>query len=217
MKTSLLSQRFTDLAEQAKKVLATKHYVNDGYSKGDYVEDLLLIAWKVKAKNLISKACGADSHHFLEFEKNETGFYSTSHSNMLNMKAVFDAAREDYDGGYCNTVRNIVQAEVFGSELEQASELLSAGYLSAAAVIAGVVLETTLRGLCEKLNLSTGKLDRMNADLAKAGHYNQLVAKRITALAQIRNDAAHGNPDKFTRDDVRDMIAYIEGFVGDQL
>jgi hypothetical protein len=55
----------------------------------------------------------------------------------------------------------------------------------AAAVIAGTVLETALRQLC---------LDRMNADLAKAGVYNSLMQKRITALAAIRNRAAHGKP-----------------------
>jgi hypothetical protein len=66
----------------------------------------------------------------------------------------------------------------------------------AAAVIAGTVLETALRQLC---------LDRMNADLAKAGVYNSLMQKRITALAAIRNRAAHGKPNEFTRDDVSAM------------
>ena len=53
----------------------------------------------------------------------------------------------------------------------------------------------------------------MNADLAKAGVYNSLMQKRITALAAIRNSAAHGKPNEFTRDDVSAMIRDVERFV----
>jgi hypothetical protein len=59
---------------------------------------------------------------------------------MLKLKAVFDTAREDFEGGYLISFRNLVQAEVFESELDQAKELQSAGYKVAAAVIAGVIL-----------------------------------------------------------------------------
>jgi hypothetical protein len=52
----------------------------------------------------------------------------------------------------------------------------------------------------------------MNADLAKAGAYNSLVQKRITALAAIRNSAAHGRPQDFTKDDVAAMITDVERF-----
>jgi hypothetical protein len=53
----------------------------------------------------------------------------------------------------------------------------------------------------------------MNADLAKAGVYNSLVQKRITALAAVRNSAAHGNADEFTKEDVSAMIRDFERFV----
>jgi hypothetical protein len=110
-----------------------------------------------------------------------------------------------------------VQADLFSDELEQARELLVGGYTAAAAVIAGVVLETTLRQLCNDNALAFGKLDGMNASLAKAGIYNQIVAKRITSIAAIRNSAAHGNPTEYQRSDVVDMLAYVSNFVGEQL
>ena len=55
------------------------------------------------------------------------------------------------------------------------------------------------------------------ADLAKAGTYHLLVQKRITAIADIRNNAAHGHPERFTAKEVEDMISYIEGFLADYL
>jgi hypothetical protein len=131
--------------------------------------------------------------------------------------AVFRAAREDFEGGYLSSLRSIVQAEVFDSELDQAGELAEKGFILPAAVVAGVVLETTLRELCDRRSLPQGKLDRMNADLAKVGVYNKLVQKRITALADIRNSAAHGHPDQFTAQDVKDMIRDVERLVREHL
>jgi hypothetical protein len=57
----------------------------------------------------------------------------------------------------------------------------------------------------------------MNDDLAKAGAYNSLVQKRITALAAIRNSAAHGKPDDFSEKNVTDMIAQVRDFVESHL
>jgi hypothetical protein len=53
--------------------------------------------------------------------------------------------------------------------------------------------------------------------LAKAGQYNLLVQKRITALADIRNSAAHGKHDQFGESGIADMIRYIESFLADRL
>jgi hypothetical protein len=52
------------------------------------------------------------------------------------------------------------------------------------------VLETGLREKCADNAIEPGKLDKMNADLAKAGINNKLVQKHITALADILNGAA---------------------------
>lgn len=95
--------------------------------------------------------------------------------------------------------------------------MLNHGYYSAAAVIAGVVLETTLREMCANNDIEYGKMDKMNADLAKAGQYNKLTQKQITAIADIRNSAAHGEKDKFNSDDVKRMISYVENFVAEQI
>ena len=57
----------------------------------------------------------------------------------------------------------------------------------------------------------------MNTELAKANVYNLLVQKRLTAIADIRNNAAHGHPEQFQPSDVADMIAYVEGFIAQYL
>lgn len=165
-------------------------------------------------RSLISRACGSESEHLKAFSKNEDiGFYGTNLGTLEALRAVFVAAREDYEGGYLKSVRGLVQAEVFGSELDQARALRESGYIAAAAVVAGVVLETSLRSLCGAAGIAEGKLEKMNADLVKAGAYNVLAQKRVTALAAIRNSAAHGKTTEFTDGDVAAMIEEVERFV----
>lgn len=217
--TKLFEKRFSQLENQIMALEATKVMKHSEYS-GAYpsIDANSLLGWEVKAKSLISNVCGDRSHHmtaFLEAEK--PAAYSNDFEALQRVKAVFLAAKEDYEGGYLNTIRNLVQAEVFGSELEQAGELLAANYASAAAVIAGVVLETNVRNLCTDHSIEHGKLDKMNADLAKAGVYNSIQQKRITAMAGIRNAAAHGDTEKFNAGDVKGMIDDVERFLAANL
>lgn len=197
---------------------ATNRRVVEEYFTGHRIDDQMFANWKVKAKNLLNIACGKDSEHYLEFiELEKGGAYQGNGDIFLKLKPIFLAAQEDFEGGYLRSVRNLVQAEVYSTELDQARELLSAGYKTPAAVVAGVVLESGLRQMCNDRSLPAGKLDRMNADLSKAGAYNLLVQKQITAIADIRNNAAHGNSEQFQNKDVSDMISYVESFLAAQL
>ncbi|TYK56892.1 DUF4145 domain-containing protein [Pseudomonas synxantha] len=214
--TALLGKRFTELEQQLAALLNSatlKRDEHDGASEL-YIPPDLILNWNVKAKALMERVCGTDSTHLKMYaEADVQGMYESYVDRLNRLKAIFLAAKEDFDGGHLNTIRNLVQAEVFTSELEQAEELLKSGYATAAAVIAGVVLETTLRDLCSTHDLEHGSLNKMNDDLAKAGAYNASQKKRITALAAIRNSAAHGKPEEFTAADVRGMIDDVERFL----
>jgi hypothetical protein len=218
--TDLYKKRFAELQQQMEELLASKKptYSNLLERNEINIDSNSLLEWTVKARSLLSKACGIESEHYKEFSENDsTGLYGTYLATLESLRAIFLAAKEDYEGGYLKTTRSLIQAEVFDSELEQASALFQAGYKLPAAIVAGVVLETSLRELCDQEGLPHGKLDKMNADLAKEGKYNKLQQKRITALADIRNSAAHGKPQEFTDQDVLDMIRDVERFVAEYL
>lgn len=213
-----LSDRFDQLFTEIPSIESTIKCKYSELVDYDVIDEELELTWKVKVKNLLVSACGKDSQHYQEFIKAEQiHSYESVADRFKRMKSVFIAAMDDYKGGYLTSIKNLIQADVFDSELEQAEELLSNGYKLAAAVIAGVVLETTLRDICTRENLNHGKLDKMNSDLAKAGVYNKLQQKRITALADIRNSAAHGKPEEFSEADVSNMIRDIEQFLAVQL
>jgi hypothetical protein len=214
--SDLYTRRFSELADQLHTLFASKKQVYDEFLSRSKLEidSNALLEWKVKARSLISQACGSESEHLKAFLKNEdTSIYGSYLGTLEALKAVFSAAREDYEGGYLKSVRGLVQAEVFGSELDQARALRESGYVAAAAVVAGVVLETSLRSLCTGAGVPEGKLEKMNADLVKVGAYNALVQKRVTALAAIRNSAAHGKTGEYSDADVASMIEEVERFV----
>ncbi|WP_218190321.1 DUF4145 domain-containing protein [Pseudomonas sp. CC6-YY-74] len=210
-----LSKRFQELEEEMGRVGETKHVTHsEMFGKSEHVDAEALLEWRVKVKNLIVKVCGKESEHYEAFkEKEKDQAFTGSLSKYRELKAVFKATKDDFDGGYLASYKSIVQAEVFDTELEQAYELLSSGYYVAAAVICGVVLETALRELCDQSGIAYGKLDKMNADLAKAGIYNKIVQKQITAHAGLRNSAAHGNQSEFSKQDVEQMLPAVEQFL----
>ena len=49
-------------------------------------------------------------------------------------------------------------------------------------------------------------LDPLNVELKKAGAYDGILQKKITFLAGLRNEAAHGQPFEDRADDVNTMI-----------
>src|SRR5690606_10489514 len=209
-----IAQRFNELEVQRQQIIATKKMRQGAYGSSEVIDNELFTGWKLKVRNLLSIACGTDSEHFKAFTNGEKPYtMESSYSDIKRLGAIFTASKEDFEGGYLTSIRKLVQAEVFESELEQAIELLNGGYKLASAVIAGVVLETSLRDLCDQHSMAHGKLDTMNAQLAKAGVYTKLQQKRITALADIRNSAAHGKPSEFTDEDVKSMIRDIESFL----
>lgn len=178
--------------------------------------DAQYVEWKIKIKHLLKLICGNNSIHFEAFLNAERyQFYDTNAVVLNRLLPVIKATYDDFKNGFLITFKQIVQAEVFDNELEQAKSLLESGYKNAAAVIAGVVLETAIKELCLNNNIDLEKknLNRLNEDLVKAGVYNTLQQKQILALADIRNKAAHGDYDEFTKEDVERMISDIERFL----
>lgn len=218
--TALIAKRFVELGEQLEHLQAsiTKKQSSNTGAMFDYLDPALLLGWAVRVKSLLERLGTEATSQLQTFIDAENDRGMELHATRLKrLSAIFLAVKEDFEGGYLVSYRNLVQAEVFTSELDQAEELLGSGYATAAAVIAGVVLESTLRNMCTANGLGHGSLNKMNDDLAKAGAYNATQKKRITALAGIRNSAAHGKPDEFTAADVKGMIDDVERFLASQL
>ncbi len=60
-------------------------------------------------------------------------------------------------------------------------------------------------------------INSLSTELAKVDEYNLLTQKQITAHADIRNNADHGNYDEFGLDDVADTLKWVRRFTEDHL
>ena len=180
-----------------------------------WVDSEKALQWFTSAQNLLDRAMGQESAHYKNFSAVH-GKQGISYSPVRRGQGILRAALEDVERGYLFDVRRLIEAEVFVDLLDQATELHRAGHDGPAALVTGCILEDCLRRLCERNGLALPakpKLNTMNADLAKAGVYSRLVQKRITAIADVRNNAAHGNWGEFDRGDVNDMIGWVEKFI----
>ena len=228
--------RFNELLARAnqlisgRKITSSEEYYTDEYQERyhnespnyipqtDTINKQDGIQWKISCLSLLNQIFGDKSHYYINFEhESKCSHFDDNLTYFTQSLGVLKAAKDDYENGYLFDTRALIEAEVFDDFIEQSEHLLNQGYFTAAAVIAGSVLEDGLRKLCVKKGITLSakpKLDMMNAELAKAGVYNLLKQKQITALADLRNKAAH-NLGGFTKEDVDAMIRDVRRFMED--
>ncbi|MBN70293.1 MAG: DUF4145 domain-containing protein [Gimesia sp.] len=170
--------------------------------------------WKMQSLNILQHAFGSEGLHYKEFVEVVNHL---TYSPVEIGNSILEAALGDLQGGHLAGMKELVEAEIFTDFMDQAEELFSKGYHQAAAVVAGCVLEDALRKMCEQhpdIELpDKPKLNSMNDDLRKHNVYNLLTHKRITANADLRNKAAHGEWEEFDKDDVKEMMSSINTFM----
>jgi hypothetical protein len=213
-----VADRLAELIQVGDSVLATRKPPPSNTIGFDAsVNSQAAYQWFTSVQNILSRVFGTTSEHYKNFVAlNSKGL---TFSPVNRAQGVLRAAHDDFIRGFLFDVRRLIEAEVFDDFLDQASALFDAGYDQAAAVVAGSVLEDGLRRLCSAHSISLPdkpKLDGINSELAKNGVYSKLTQKRITAIADIRNSAAHGKNDQYTSADVGESIGWIRQFLESQ-
>ena len=124
-----------------------------------------------------------------------------------------------FRGGYLQSVIELVHADIFADFLDMAEYLLQQGYKDPAAVVTGSVVEAHLRKLCNKHGIavvksdgSAKKADALNSELAAGTVYSKLDQKSVTAWLDLRNKAAHGKYDEYTKEQVAVMLQGVRDF-----
>lgn len=213
-------KNYEGLIKLGRDVLATRRAPALNHITTDFIDVQLANQWFTSSLSLIAHTIGEQSEHYFAM-KRQFVTYPKWH-NAEQAFGVLLAAKQDIENDALSSVVNLTTAEVFDNFLEQAEALIKAGYYAPAAVVIGCVLEDMLRKLCDRHAVeikSNERLDSMNAALAKSDIYNRLTQKKITALADIRNSAAHGKWEEFTANDVEDMnrwtVTFLEQHIED--
>jgi hypothetical protein len=209
---------FKNLETEGKQILSKSGW--DGKEYQSFPNEIDYFRFRTQSMNLVRRACGENSDHYKQLTQLATGKDSDNSFYFVHCYGVVVAARRDFELGLLFEIRSLITAEVLEDFLIQAEYLLKNGYYIPAASLAGAVLEDTLRKLGEKKGIAIPektKIDSLNSELARNDVYDKLIQKRITALADIRNNADHGHFDKFSKEDVEDMLKWIIRFTSDYL
>jgi hypothetical protein len=217
MKLEAMSDRVAELITLANE---TERRERPGGSGLRYIEPEAFGRFRVACLSLIQTLYGPEHPHFKNFE------LTTSQARPGGVRygrGVLLAIQNELQGGWIHTTRGIVSAEIFSDFMEMADHLLDEHYKDAAAVMVGSVLEEHLRQLCGKFGVdvtylnhgiqTAKKADVLNADLVKAGTYNKIDQKQVTAWLGIRNSAAHGKYAEYTEEQVKTMHAGVMNFI----
>lgn len=217
MSLDAIVTRADQLIAMGQQVIATRKR-SQYYS--DSVDGALMKGFRVAVLSFIDRVYGREHPHFAEFQG------CTTSDNIDHAEiglAIIRVIRDEIAGGWLFTVRGLVAAEVFADFLEMAEHLLESGYKDPAAVMGGSVLEEHLRQLCNKHAIAINeqknekqvpkKADRLNAELAAATAYSKLDQKQITAWLDLRNNAAHGIYNAYTREQVEQLLTGVTSFM----
>lgn len=123
--------------------------------------------------------------------------------------AILDATSRRFESTLFD-IRQLVQADLFDSELEAARELLKHGFIRGAGAIAGVVLEKDLAQVCLNHNLSLRKqhpaISDLNDNLKNAGVVDTPAWRGIQRLGDLRNLCDHSKSREPSKEDVSELI-----------
>lgn len=221
-------KRFEQVEELGRRVLSSACSGTFGYR---YVDITSFARWRAECLTLL----GSVMPNSLVYAEQLKLFVSEKPiddaATFEHLWGIFNGAYDDFKSGMFDNLKLEIESSVSCDFLGQANALLNDkdqvdySYLPAAVLI-GAVLEKTLRSLCENANPKietvneNGRAKKMSAmieDLKKAGVVNEIRKRQLETWNAIRNSAAHGKLDEFTKEQVSTMLQGVQDFMAQQM
>ena len=107
-------------------------------------------------------------------------------------------------------IKQLLQADVFDSEIDCAKELCKKGFYRAAGAICGVVIEKHLDEICKRHQIKISKknpgINDYNELLKADNIIDTSVWRNIQRLADVRNICDHHKGTEPTKDSIEELI-----------
>lgn len=178
----LLPDRLDDFTSYYEKPKTRKEVTYESYRISDYLMDLR-----------ITRIVGP----------------SAAIPRFRQQLAIVKAVKKRFESSLFD-IRQLVQADLFDSELEAAKDLVKNGYLRPAGVVAGVVMEGHLAQVCANHGITSRKRDPTIADfndaLKKAGVIDTPQWRSNQHLGDIRNQCCHQKDAELTKERVNNLV-----------
>ncbi len=168
--------------------------------------------------NLLDKLSISTNRFVTQFEL----WVIRSPGRAINIGAalgVLESARHEYSYGLAVEYHLSVSAAVFSGLLDEASYLLEKGYIRASAVLLGAALEEGLKARARAVPIELSPRDSLSPIINKlksqdVGVLTEFEAKRLEAIARLRNDAAHGGEFNYKASVVEEAVKEVETMLG---
>lgn len=132
---------------------------------------------------------------------------------LIRAAGIMASAAEDLEKGFIGNIKYLVHADFFDSITEQAEALYNAGHIIPAAVLGRIIIEKWIRDFAEKEGIPIEEKDwikELNNKLLDAQKITEAKYKQIRDHYFTGNFAAHGEEDKFTKEDVKAMLEFVK-------
>lgn len=190
----LLPDRLADFVRHYEKPKPRKDLTNENYRIEDYLQGLSVTRWDEQ------KVVGPDA----------------AIPQFRQQLSILKAVARRFESSLFD-IRQLVQADLFDSELDEAAELAKNKFARAAGALAGVVLEKHLAQVCQnhvikvlKKNPSIGDLNEV---LKQANVVDTPQWRFIQHLADIRNLCDHNKKADPTASQVDDLVQGVQKVV----
>jgi len=215
------------LSKQFKELIAMEPTVRGSIPTNPLDDENLvpLSEWRTRVINLLNVVLPKNNPILKSVAS--LNFQSNLNEKVDELFGALRGVQADFESGLFESLQKRIEAEMSVNFLEQAEQLLKEkdnhhySYIPAA-VLAGAIVEKSLRSLCErndppiKTVKPNGQPKAMNAlidDLKKAEVLDEIWSKQLKAWADIRNAAAHGRTEAIKPDQVKSMIGAIPSFL----
>lgn len=145
--------------------------------------------------------------------KDTQPYFGQAIAKFRNQLAILKASKNKFESSLFD-IKQLLQADIFDSEIDAARELLKNGFLRPAGAVAGVVLEHHLSQVCQKHNILIEKNDPVistfNDALKKEEVINTPDWRFIQRLGDLRNLCSHKKEEEPKKNDVEELIAGVD-------
>ncbi len=200
--------------------LADSYEGEDGFFESGATE-IELRTFATASLAAIERVSGRSSEYYQSIPRSELLQQLSSVDGYVQFvpaaTGALTALRSAIQCGMLTSLESRLRANIHDDFLAQANELLMAGYHVAGMVLVGGVLEHHLLKLVQARNLqwsNAGSLAKYN-DLLRDVVYPQPTWRRIQSIADVRNEAAHGNGAQVKVDDVKDALNFTQRILTD--
>jgi len=127
--------------------------------------------------------------------------------------AILESAERRFESSLFE-IKQLLQADLFDSEIDSARELLKNGYLRAAGAVAGVVLEKHLEQVCVSHSVVIKKKKPSISDYNEALKANEIIEvptwRFIQHLSDLRNLCDHKRTREPKPEEIEDLINGVD-------